>query len=688
MKKLNLLFITLIFAVACGNTGETLQRPHEHLDFPELKEFNIPEVERFTYNGIEFFLLQDDELPLVNVRVIVNGGSWMDPTDKVGRASLTGTVLRSGGSEQYPEEELNELLENRAASMESSFGLATGSARMDVLQEDFHELLPVFTDWLNNPLLPEERLDLAKTQQQTAISRRNEEGSNVASREFRKLIYGPESVYARIIEYETLANITREDIVSFHAETYQGSNMMVGVIGDFDPEAVREQLKEAFGVFEEGTPVDMDMPEVDYEFEDGYYFAHKGDMNQSQIRMGHIGGYRDNPDYAALQVMNQILSGGFSGRLMQRVRTEQGLAYGVYGNYSSNVRYPGVFFAGLSTAAESTKKAMEATMEQIRLLQEEKVSEAELEETKDRIFNRIIFRYDSYARILNEQMQNYNLGLPEDAFEQYIEEVREVTVEDIHRVANEYLQPENMKVLIVGNRDLIDDQLEEIGDITEVDITIPRPAAERAAVEGDAEAGAMWLEKMASSILDDRPEFEAIVMEGSQYIQTPQGEMAVEITSRTQFPANMNLQISTPMGSQEIDISGGSGVVRMGGQEQRLPESAVESMMDDLKRNPLNLAMNAAQLEALLIDSGENEDLLTLYIAGDYDVTLHIDPELELPVKMEYSRFDPDQGRNVDVTLTLDNWTLKDGVRVAYDQKSHADGEVQSRTEYTDHTIE
>ena len=686
MKKLTLLFIALIFAAGCASTEESLQRPHEHLEFSQLKEFSIPEVERFSYNGIEFFLLKDDELPLVNVRVIVNGGSWMDPAHKVGRASLTGRVLRSGGSQQYPEEELNELLENRAASMETNYGLTSGSARMNVLKEDFNELLPVFSDLLKNPLFPEERLELAKTQQRTAISRRNEEGSAIASREFRKLIYGPESVYARIIEYETLANITREDLVSFHAETYQGSNMLVGIIGDFDPDSVKDQLKEAFGVFDESEPVDMNLPEVDYEFEEGFYFAHKGDMNQSQIRMGHIGGYRDNPDYAALQVMNQILSGGFSGRLMQQVRTEQGLAYGVYGNYSSNVRYPGVFFAGLSTAAETTEKAMEATMEQIQRLQEDKVTEQELEETKDRIFNRIIFRYDSYARILNEQMSNYNLGLPEDAFEQYIEEVRNVTVDDIYRVANEYLQPEKMQVLIVGNRDLIGDQLEEIGDITEIDISIPRPAAERAAMEGDSEAGTMWLQKMASSIIETESNFDGIQLEGSQFIQTPQGEMAVEITSSMSFPDAMNLQISTPMGSQEIDISDGQGVVKMGGQEQQLPESAVESILDDLKRNPIHLAMKASNLEALLIDSEENEQVITIFIPGEYNMTVHIDSELHLPVKLEYSRFNPDQGRDVDVTLTLENWTLSDGVRVAYDQKNFSDGELESRTEYTDHS--
>ena len=686
MRQLSVFLLLLVLLGGCGSSVPALQSPVEGLEFPEPKTFTTPEVERFSHNGIEFFLLQDQELPLVNVNVIVNGGSWMEPGEKAGLAWITGNVLRAGGSEQHPDEDLNELLEARAASMETSFGLTNGSARMNVLKEDFDDLLPVFTDLLKNPLFPQERVDLAKTQQRTAISRRNDEASSVAAREFRKLIYGPESVYARSIEYATLDNITREDIVGFHDKTFQASNLLVGVIGDFDPAAIRTQLKEAFGIFKEGEPVDMDLPEVDYEFESGLFFAHKGDMNQSQIRMGHIGGYRDNPDYAALQVMNQILSGGFSGRLFREVRTDQGLAYSVFGTYSSNVRYPGMFFAGLSTAAENTQQAYEATMAQIRRLQDERVSQLELDETRERMFNRIIFRYDSYARILSERISNYNLGLPEDAFEQYIEQVRQVTVDDIYRVANEYLQPDKMKVLIVGNRNLIDDQLADMGPYREIDITIPRPGAERAAVEGDAQAGREWMQKVAQAMIEEGTEVGTLVTKGTQHVQTPQGEMSLEVTTRTRFPDAMTMEIATPMGSQVIEVADGSGVVRMGGQEQPLPSEFVASMVDEIKRDPVYLAMRADQLEATLIES--DEDIKTIHIGGEYDLTMKVSVSDQLPVEISYSQFEPQQGRDVDVTIVLGDWTWSDGVRVAYDQKQYSDNEISSRSQISEHYID
>ncbi len=683
-------FLLSVLLTACGTTNQVAQRPHENLEFSEPKAFSIPEIERFRYNGITFFLLQYDELPLVNVNVIVNGGAWLNPADKVGLASITGTVLRSGGSVQYPEEELNELLENRAASMETGFGLVTGSAQMNVLIDDFDELLPVFTDLLKNPLFPQERLDLAKTRQRTAISRRNEDASSVASREFQKLIYGENSVYSRIIEYETLENITRDDLIRFHQKTYQGSNMFVGVVGDFNPDMIREQLRKAFDIFDEGVPVQMDLPGVDYEFDEGLFFANKSDMNQSQIRMGHIGGYRDNPDYAALQVMNQILSGGFSGRLMQEVRTRQGLAYSVYGSYGSNVRYPGVFYAGLSTAAENTSEGLKATLEEIRRLQDEPVTQQELDETKERIFNRIIFRYDSYGRILSEHMSNYNLGLPEDAFEQYIEDVHEVTVDDIYRVANKYLQPDQFKILIVGNKSLVEEQLQDLegafGSYTEVDISIPRPVSERAAIEGDQEAGREFLEKMADVILDTRQEIDSVEYRGTQQIQTPQGEMALNVHAIAVYPDQLTMDISTPMGSQRLEIADGQGVMKMGGQEQALPEAMVSSLLNELKKEPLYLALHHTGLEAYLLEAGDGENI-TIYIGGELDLTLNIDKDTYLPAEITYSEFDQSIGNDVSITITFDNWTSGDGVRIPYLQKRYNNGEQASQTLLEEHTI-
>jgi len=185
--------------------------------------------------------------------------------------------------------------------------------------------------------------------------------------------------------------------VAFHERAVVGSNLMIGVTGDFELEQMKTWLTDAFANIPAGTRQTMEFPDVDYSFEQGIHFADKADVNQSYVLLGHIGGMRDNPDYAALQVMNRVLSGGFSSRLMQVVRSEMGLAYSVFGNYGSGVYFPGTFSAGVMTQSESTAAAIEAVIEQIHRLQQEPVSEAELASTRDQFLNTLVFQYPRSA---------------------------------------------------------------------------------------------------------------------------------------------------------------------------------------------------------------------------------------------------------------------------------------------------
>jgi zinc protease len=341
MRKTALLTLLILIA---GTQLLTAQKSWDEIEYPPLNTFEKPDVEIFELdNGITFYLVEDDELPLINLRVLVRTGGVLVPNDKAGLNSIAGTVMRTGGTTSISGDDLNELLEDRAARMETGIGLTSGSASMNVLKDDFEELLPMFIDLLQNPAFPENRIQLAKTQQKTSISRRNDESIPVGLREFQKLLYGPGSPYARTTEYETIDNITRDDLVQFHQEAFVGRNMMIGVIGDFSIPELKEILSDAFSQIPSGEPVSLDFPEVDYDFVNSINFVDKRDVNQSFVMMGHIGGMRDNPDYAALQVMNRVLSDGFSGRLMRIVRSQMGLAYAVLVNMEAVIFSPVCF---------------------------------------------------------------------------------------------------------------------------------------------------------------------------------------------------------------------------------------------------------------------------------------------------------------------------------------------------------
>src|SRR5690625_4147990 len=206
------------------------QRPWEQFSYPDVNNFNMPDLEIFELdNGVRFYLVEDKELPLIDLTVLIRSGGIHVADDQVGLNSLVGAVMRSGGTESIPGDELNELLEDRAAIMEVDFGFTSGTARMNVLAADFADLLPTFIDLLTESAFPEDLIELAKTQQRSSIARRNDDQGSVAGREFQRLIYGEGSRYSRRIEYEHLNNISREDLVEFHRHALVGANLMVGV---------------------------------------------------------------------------------------------------------------------------------------------------------------------------------------------------------------------------------------------------------------------------------------------------------------------------------------------------------------------------------------------------------------------------------------------------------------------------
>lgn len=670
------------FSPAVAQT-ERPERP-EMIVFPELNPIQISDVTRFNHRGIEFFLLEDPELPLISMSVRIKAGTWLVPEEKTGLQSIAGEVMRSGGTVNIPADELNELLENRAVSMEVGFGLTSGTASMNLLKEDFDDMLPVFIELLTKPAFPEDKFELAKTQRRSGIARRNDNPSGIAAREFANLIYGDQTVFNRTLEYHHLNNIELQDLKDFHENAIVSGNLMVAVTGDFNTRQMRRALQRAFDDIPRGSGNEFDFPAIDYEFQSTINFVDRPEMNQSIIRIGHIGGYRDNPDYAALQVMNQILSGGFSGRLMQEVRTRQGLAYSVGGSYGSSVLFRGQFFAGLSTASESTARAINATLNEIRRLQDEPVPQEELDDTRERFLNSLVFRNENRSSVLFEQLNNTYLGLPLDAFERYVEEVRQVTVEDIQRVAREYLRPNDVHILVVGNSNLIGDQLEEFGDVNLIDVTIPRPPRPDAeAVTGDTAAGSEWLSKMANALIGDK-EFSTVKMEGT----ASQGPMTFDTVTEIKFPGYFRQEINTPMGSQTIKFENGSAVIVMGGQEQPVPQLN-DALRSQIETHYLHLALKASEVEALYLGEEEHESkTVAKVLLSDYEVTFFIDKETNLPVMSSSEQMNPQTGADMVVTSHYSEWTESGGVKMAYRTVEKADGEEAGASTITSHSVE
>jgi len=448
---------------------------YTQLKFPPLEEVQIPKYTRYVMdNGMVVYLMEDHDLPLVGGTALIRTGDRLEPAQKVGLANLTGIVLRTGGTQQHSADELNQLLEQQAAAVETEIGETAGSSSFSALSEDLAMVFGLFAEVVRQPIFAQDQLDLAKTQVRGGIARRNDDPNGIVGREFQKLIYGSTSPYARTVEYATLDNISRQDLVSFYRQYFHPNNMILGIVGDFDSQEMRSLIQKQFGEWKPSRNLPQpELPSVSQSKLGGMFLVNQPQLTQSYVQIGHLGVKFDSPDYAALDVLNRVLN-GFGGRLFNSVRSRQGLSYSVYGIWSPRYDYPGLFVAGGQTRSETTVPFIRAIRAEIERLKTEPVTPAELAFAKESVLNSFVFNFENPSQTLSRLMRYEYYGYPADFLFRYQRGVKATTAADIQRVAKKYLKPEQLVTLVVGNATAIQPPLTALAaEVIPVDITIP-----------------------------------------------------------------------------------------------------------------------------------------------------------------------------------------------------------------------
>jgi zinc protease len=445
---------------------------------PALPPFVVPKPETFTLpDGLRVFLMEDHEIPVIAVRALVRTGGFYEPQDKIGLARLTGLVLRTGGTSSMSGDRIDDYLEARAASVESFVGGDSGTVSMNCLKQDFDDVFRVYVDVLRNPAFSQDKLDLAKVQANAAIARRNDNVGGITGREIGRLVYGPDSPLVSLEQFATIAAITRDDLVAWHKSYYHPNNMMLGVSGDFDAKAMRKTIEKAFTSWPKGPAFTAGKIPYRANANPGVFFIEKPDVTQVNIAMAHLGIEQKNPDFFAAQVMNDVLGGGFSGRLMNSIRTKKGLAYGVGGGLGAAFDHPGLMRLTMQTKSVSIFDAIAALKDEVAGIVTNPPTDDELAQAKDAILNAFVFNYDSRAKILGQQMSYAYYGLPANYLDTYRSNIEKVTKDDVVRVAKKYVHTDELAILVVGKAADFPKPLDTLGKVTTVDITIPKNSA-------------------------------------------------------------------------------------------------------------------------------------------------------------------------------------------------------------------
>ncbi len=474
---IKLALATLTAAIALTAPAQSPE-PWKQIPIPPLHAFKPTEPKRVELpNGLVLFLQEDHELPFISGTILIRGGSRDEPANKIGLVSLYGETWRTSGTATVDGDKLDDRLEAKAATIETGGGMALTTMNWSSLKGDFDSVFASTVDLLLHPAFKADKLTLARMQMEAGISRRNDDASGIAARQAALLVYGPASPYARQPQYATVGAVTLADFKAWHDTTVVPNNMIVAVSGDFDSAAMEAKLRAAFGPLARGKA----FPKFKADFpgpKPGVYAVDKTDVNQSNVIILGLGTERSNPDLYALSVMNEIFSGGFGSRLFQNVRTKLGLAYAVGGSYGASYDHPGVFEVSASTKSVTTVAAAQAMLEEIGRLKTVPPTPDELRKAKEDQLNSFIFRYDSPDKTLNEQVTLAFFGYPKDFLEKYKTGIEAVTAADVSRVANKYIDPAKLAILVVGNESQMTPPVSTLGKVTTLDITIPgKPAS-------------------------------------------------------------------------------------------------------------------------------------------------------------------------------------------------------------------
>jgi predicted Zn-dependent peptidase len=566
---------------------------YKTLKYPPLRPVELPKIEEFTLpNGLKVKLLENHELPLIGRSLAVRTGNLAEPAEKAGLAGLTGQVIRSGGTKLNNPDQLNAKLESMAASVEAGIGEERGTIGFNCLKENADETLALFKEVITQPAFAQDKVDLALTQARSALSRRNDNANGIMSREFTNLVYGKNTPYGEREEYATLGAITRADMVAWHDRYFFPANAMLAVQGDFNSAEMRAKLEKLFADWKEVRPAVPAYPAVTKQNSKGVYIAEKNDSEQTFFSIGHLGGKLSDKDYPALDVMADILGGGFSSRLFQKVRSDLSLAYAIGASWSAQFNHEGTFRIFGSTKAATTDQAISASLKEVKRMQEELVGPAELAAAKQRVENSFVFNFDSPSKVLNRLMSYEFHGYPRDFINQYKDAVAKVTAQDIQRVAKQYIKPDEFSIVAVGKTAEFEKSLAPFGAVKKLDITIPEPkAASAKADSASLTKGKETLAKLAAAAGG-----EAKIAAIQDWTQTVDSELPMGANKVKVKQVNMWLQPSyfrqvneLPFGKTIVFFDGEKGFIKAPQGEQPLPPPFVAQVKSQLASGYLSL---------------------------------------------------------------------------------------------------
>lgn len=656
--------LILVAQVAAAQVpGWPSERPPRPLAARDVKF--PPYAVRTLANGLQVIAVSHHEQPAVSLRLIVRAGGAQDPAAKPGVATMVAALLDQGTTTRTAEQ--------IASAIDSIGGaLGTGSSRdlssvsAVVMKDSLNLALDMVSDVARNPAFAEEELDRQRQQFQSGLKVSYDDPDYLAGVVFDRLVYGFHP-YGRpdAGTPTSVAAITRDDLVTFHKAWFGANNAILAIVGDVSSDEAFAGAERAFGAWPRASNVVAPVGDLPPPTRRVVVIDRPGAV-QTEIRVGHTALPRKHKDYLALDLAVKILGGEGGNRLHRVLRSERGLTYGASADTNA-LKEGGDVVADTDTRSDSTGEVLRLIVDEFWKLQRQRVQPRELADAQAYLTGSFPLTIETPSAIALQILNAVFYGLDLSELEDFRDRVNAVTVDDIQRVAREYLHPDRLSIVLVGDASAFAKQLPGVGfeqferiPLEELDLALVglrrqrtpvgplKPAAFRrpgAPAADDAARELILRAVRAKGGLEKLRSIRTVKAVSTTVIDMAGTRAELPTTTSIRYPGSFRIEASTPEGPLVQVFTAGTFWVEDARGSREAPPQVAAEMRAIVQRDslPLLLALADGRLTATrtdVIEAGQSLPGLNVTSAGMRGLTLILDPVTSLILKQRYMSAD------------------------------------------------
>ncbi|MCK5573863.1 MAG: insulinase family protein [Bacteroidetes bacterium] len=458
---MRILLLLLLFVVHPGRAQQPDRSappkpgPPPSLELPPIHHLQLS-------NGLEVMLMEKHDIPLIQMRLVIRAGAIMDPEGKTGVASMVAALLTSGAGSRDALQ-LADAIDYLGATLSASAGNHTSAVSLFTPRDMLDSALVLMADVVLRPVFPGQELQREKKQRLTTLLQWRDSPSSIASVLSYRQLYGEDHPYGRVRQGDEqgIRATTRDDLKRFHETYYRPNIGCLIVVGNITPDELQPKLERGLGPWERRSVPEVSLPPIAQVRGRNVLLVDRPGAAQTSIRIARIGAERLTVDYYAIMVLNTILGGSFTSRLNSNLREEHGYTYGAR-SYFGFAPLPGPFLAMADVQTDVTDKALAEFMKELNAVHEP-VPDDELARGKNYLALRFPAGFQSAGQIAGQLDDLFVYGLPDEYFNAYTAEILAVDHDDVRRVADEYIDTENILIILVGDRKEVEKGVQVLG---------------------------------------------------------------------------------------------------------------------------------------------------------------------------------------------------------------------------------